>query len=194
MADVDLSKGINSVDDLTGFPVFPEEIKKTNKLARFNTREIWGQLKDKVDEHGVSYKFCIYSGCKYMESSNGVYAGSHDSYKLFSPLIDKIIEAYHGFTPEENHVSNMDASKLSCPPFPPDEAAMIVSTRIRVGRNLEGYPLAPGVSKKQRDEIEQKVQKACATFTGDLKGTYYPLDGMDKKTQDQLIADHFLFK
>ena len=97
MADVDLSKGIKSVDDLTGFPVFPEEIKKTNKLARFNTREIWEQLKDKKDAFGVSYKFCIFSGCKYMESSNGVYAGSHDSYKSFAPIFDKIIEAYHGF-------------------------------------------------------------------------------------------------
>ena len=31
-------------------------------------------------------------------------------------------------------------------------------------------------------------------MTGDLKGTYYPLAGMKKEVQDQLIADHFLFK
>jgi len=83
---------------------------------------------------------------------------------------------------------------LTCPTLPEDEAAMIVSTRIRVGRNLEGYPLGPGVSKKQRDEIMQKVVDACNTFTGDLKGTFYPLEGMSKEVQDQLIADHFLFK
>ena len=29
---------------------------------------------------------------------------------------------------------------------------------------------------------------------GDLKGTYYPLNGMDAATQKQLIDDHFLFK
>ncbi len=39
-----------------------------------------------------------------------------------------------------------------------------------------------------------KVVQACSTFTGDLKGTFYPLEGMDEKTQKQLIADHFLFK
>ena len=71
---------------------------------------------------------------------------------------------------------------------------MIVSTRIRVGRNLESYPLAPGVTKEQRDEIQEKVKKACDTFEGDLKGTFYPLKGMEKETQEQLIADHFLFK
>jgi len=38
------------------------------------------------------------------------------------------------------------------------------------------------------------VVDACNTFTGDLKGTFYPLEGMSKEVQDQLIADHFLFK
>ena len=31
-------------------------------------------------------------------------------------------------------------------------------------------------------------------MTGDLKGTYYPLQGMDSATQKKLIDDHFLFK
>jgi len=39
-----------------------------------------------------------------------------------------------------------------------------------------------------------KVVQACNTFTGDLKGTFYPLDGMSKETQKKLIEDHFLFK
>lgn len=60
---------------------------------------------------------------------------------------------------------------------------MVISTRIRVGRNLDGYPLGPGVTKAQRDEIMTKVVEACSTFTGDLKGTFYPLDGMNKEIQ-----------
>jgi arginine kinase len=75
-----------------------------------------------------------------------------------------------------------------------DDAAMIVSTRIRVGRNLADYPLGPGVSKEQRLEIMEKVTTAAQNFDADLKGTFYPLEGMSKADQDQLIADHFLFK
>lgn len=71
---------------------------------------------------------------------------------------------------------------------------MVVSTRIRVGRNLHGYPLGPGVSKEQRLEIMNKVVDACSKFEGDLAGKFYPLEGMSKEDQDQLIADHFLFK
>jgi len=39
-----------------------------------------------------------------------------------------------------------------------------------------------------------KVIEACKTFEGDLQGTFYPLEGMDKETQQKLIDDHFLFK
>merc|ERR1719453_2723999 len=40
----------------------------------------------------------------------------------------------------------------------------------------------------------ETVVEAATTFEGDLQGKFYPLEGMSKATQDQLIADHFLFK
>ncbi len=190
--DVQCGPHLKSHEELTGFPIFPEGTKSS--VARFNTRNVWEMLRGKKDAHGVPYELCIFSGCKNVDSGIGTYAGSHDSYKTFSLFMDKVIDDYHGHTPGDSHVSDMDASKLDCPPLPDDEAAMIVSTRIRVGRNLDGYPLGPGVSKEQRLEIMQKVVDACNTFTGDLKGTFYPLEGMSKEVQDQLIADHFLFK
>jgi len=39
-----------------------------------------------------------------------------------------------------------------------------------------------------------KVVEACGKFEGDLKGTFYPLEGMDEAVSKQLIDDHFLFK
>ena len=41
----------------------------------------------------------------------------------------------------------MNHEELNCPPFSPEDASMIVSTRIRVGRNLAEFPLGPGVTK-----------------------------------------------
>ena len=158
-ADVKCGSHLKSIDELTGYPLFPEGTKSL--VSRFNTREVWKKYHDKKDAYGVSYKLCIFSGIKNVDSGVGVYAGSHDSYRTFSDLMDKVIQEYHKIKPEDNHVSDMDASKLKCPPLPPDEAKMIVSTRIRVGRNLDGYPLAPGVTKEQRDEIMQKV---CIQF------------------------------
>lgn len=42
--------------------------------------------------------------------------------------------------------------------------------------------------------MEEKVSSTLKSLDGELKGTYYPLTGMDKATQQQLIDDHFLFK
>ena len=42
----------------------------------------------------------------------------------------------------------MDATALQNADFSPEDAAMVISTRIRVGRNLDGYPLGPGVTKE----------------------------------------------
>merc|ERR1719223_16448 len=109
-------------------------------------------------------------------------------------LFDQVILDYHGHKKEDKHVSNMDHTQLVCPPFSEEDAAMIVSTRIRVGRNLAEFPLGPGVTKEQRLEIMNKVVQACETFEGDLKGKFYPLEGMKEEDRAALVNDHFLFK
>lgn len=88
----------------------------------------------------------------------------------------------------------MDFTKLQCPPFSEEDAKMIKSTRIRVGRNLADVPLGPGISDDQRTSVESRVKEALKNMDGDLEGTYYPLTGMSPEVQKQLIDDHFLFK
>ena len=46
--------------------------------------------------------------------------------------------------------------------FDKEAEKQIISTRIRVARNLAGYPLGPGLSQEQRLEIEQKIIEACS--------------------------------
>ena len=109
-------------------------------------------------------------------------------------MMDKIIEQYHGHAKTAKHVSDMDYTKLQCPPFSAADASMIKSTRIRVGRNLAEFPLGPAISREQRNSIEQKVVQACNSFDGELKGTFYSLGSMTDAQRNQLVEDHFLFK
>ncbi|CDW75971.1 arginine kinase [Stylonychia lemnae] len=183
---------LKTAEDVVDYPHFPDGTKSL--LKKHLTPAIWNELKDKQDKHGFTFKQAIFSGCKNTDSGIGVYAGSHDSYAAFAPLMDKIILDYHKHGKSAKHVSDMDASKLKAPPFAPEDAAMIVSTRIRVGRNLADYPLGPGLSKQQRLDIMNTVVKALETFEGDLQGKFYPLQGMSKDVQNKLIEDHFLFK
>jgi protein-arginine kinase len=71
---------------------------------------------------------------------------------------------------------------------------MINSTRIRVARNLAGFPLGTSINREQRLQVEEKVTRALATFDGELKGKYYSLGKMTDAERNSLIADHFLFK
>lgn len=120
-----------------------------------------------------------------------MYAGSAETYTVFSAFFDKIISEYHNHQPEDKHKSDWDVSKLT---FEPLDDRYCVSTRIRVARNLDKYPLGTFISTEQRRQVEQHAVKAFSQFGGDLKGTYYSLGSLSDSQRKQLIADHFLFK
>jgi hypothetical protein len=182
-----------TADELTDFDTFFNKDTKS-ELSKCLTKEIWEEYKDKSCAKGVSFKTCIFSGVKNQDSGIGVYAGSHDSYKCFNKLFDQVIQNYHGHGLTDTHKSGMTSDELVNHELSEEDAARIVSTRIRVGRNLEDFPLGPGVTKEQRLEIMAKVTQAAETFDDDLKGTFYSLEGMSKEDQQKLVDDHFLFK
>jgi len=160
-------------EDITGFVEFPAGTKSL--LCKFLTPDTYKAYKGKKDSCGVSFERMILSGAQNVDSGIGVYAGCHKSYYEMEKLFDPIILDYHGHKKEDKHVSNMDHTQLKCPPFSAEEAALVQSTRIRVGRNLAEFPLGPGISKEQRDKVEKTVSGVLSKMTGELKGKYYPL-------------------
>lgn len=75
----------------------------------------------------------------------------------------------------------------------PDER-YIVSTRIRCGRSIDGIPFNPNMKEEDYITLENTVKEALEKLGGDLKGEYMSLGDMSAEQQQQLIADHFLFK
>lgn len=156
---------------------------------------MWEEFKDKKDASGFPFKMTFYQAL-YTSCHIGLFAGSEDSYKTFAPMFDKVIEDYHKHPVDAKHVSDMNADNLKCDPFTAEEAAHIISTRIRVARNFSGYDLPAHITKEKRLEVMNKIKDATSTFDGDnadLAGQLYPLEGMDQATKQQLIDDHFLF-
>jgi len=173
------------------YPKFPKDCKSL--LCKYLSEDLFEQLKDKQTSNGFTLEQAINSGVKNIDSGIGVYAGDKESYSVFAALFDKIIEDYHGFTRDDAHKSNLNPDDLSAP-NPDPEGKYIVSTRIRVGRNMDNMPLGPSISKEQRDKVEASVVEGLSLLDGELSGNYYPLLGMSKEIQDKLIEDHFLFK
>ncbi|MFT5676887.1 MAG: arginine kinase [Paraglaciecola sp.] len=173
------------------YPDFTAEYKSL--MAKNLTKDVFEQLKYVVTEHGFSLKNAINSGLKNPDSGIGVYAGDEQSYTCFAPLFDPIIKQYHGLSHNELHETELNPARINArDPDPRNQ--YIISTRIRVGRNLEGMPLGPAISKAQRDQVEACIVTALNALSSPLAGSYYPLTGMNATVQSQLINDHFLFK
>ncbi|MBE9549342.1 MAG: arginine kinase [Proteobacteria bacterium] len=177
--------------ELNEFPIFPEDC--ASLLSKHLSRAVFAKLKNRQTANGFSLQQAINSGIQNPDSGIGIYAGDEESYTTFAGLFDPIIAEYHGFSKTDRHRSNLNPADLHAP-NPDPENQYIVSTRIRVGRNIAGLPLGPAISTEQRNQLEQQVSAVLNGLQGKLAGSYYPLQGMGEKDRNQLIADHFLFK
>ncbi|KAI3413916.1 hypothetical protein GPALN_011390 [Globodera pallida] len=176
-----------------------QDAKDCNSLLKKHfTAEVKDKLKFKKTKLGATLYDVIRSGVKNLDSGVGVYAADAESYKLFAPLFDPVINEYHGgFGPNAKHPpTDFGENRLSELKDLDPEGKYIISTRIRCGRSLLGYPFNPLLMRDDYLIMQQKVQMALENLQDDpeIGGTYYQLEGMTKEVQSKLIADHFLFK
>merc|ERR1711962_660769 len=170
---------------------FPEIKSKDSLVAKHVTPSVWEKLSCAVTKtSGFTLAKAIACAVEFDNQHCGIYAGDWDSYKVFADVFDPLIQDYHGISPDAVHTSDMDASKIK---GNIDPTAPVHSTRIRVGRSIDGFGLSPGITKEQRLGVENLMKKAFANLKGDLAGTYFPLTGMGEKVRQQLVDDHFLF-
>ncbi|PCJ47161.1 MAG: arginine kinase [Moraxellaceae bacterium] len=166
----------------------------TALAKKYLTAEVLGKLAQVRAECGFGIEDIVRSGVDNPDSSIGAYAGDEDCYGKFAPLFDPIINDYHGYAADASHHSNFDINSLMNMEDMDPSGEVIISTRIRVARNIKGFPFPPALSTDDRAVIEEKVVAALNNLQGELSGTYYPLVEMREETRIQLTEDHFLFK
>ncbi|GAB6023585.1 hypothetical protein CHUAL_008356 [Chamberlinius hualienensis] len=163
-------------------------------LKKYLSKEVFDSVKGLKTGMGASLLDVIQSGVANLDSGVGIYAPDAESYTLFAPLFNPIIEDYHGgFKSTDKHPAKDWGDVDTFGDLDP-EGSYIISTRVRCGRSLQGYPFNPCLTEAQYVEMEQKVSGTLSSLTDELKGVYYPLTGMTKEVQQKLIDDHFLFK
>lgn len=78
-----------------------------------------------------------------LDSGVGIYAPDAESYTLFKELFDPVIQDYHGgFKPTDKHPAS-DWGDLNTLVDLDPSGQFVVSTRVRCGRSLQGYPFNP---------------------------------------------------
>jgi len=125
----------------------------------------------------------------------GIHAADLESYTDFHEVFNPVIEGYHkGFKiASSKHVTDLSASKITID-LSPAAKKRIVSTRMRVARNLAMFPLNPGGTLESRLNIAALMDKVFATLGGDMKGQFYRHTTMTPAEEKQLVDDHFLFR
>ncbi len=170
------------------------EKKHQSLMKKHHTESVKKNLAGVSTPHGFTLDDAIRSGVENEDSGVGIYAGDEESYVLFSEIFDPVIEEYHGgYKPTDMHTADLDSEKLIADSIDPD-GTFVVSTRIRVGRNLKGTGFSPAIKQDERREVEQNVVNALSTLSGELSGEYYPILGMNEEIRERLVTDHFLFK
>jgi creatine kinase len=162
------------------------------------TKEIWNKYKDKKTSTGGSLWDCIKSGILCPDSKMGAYLCDRESVDLYQELFEPMIKQYFNtnqYHPECNFgdLESEDIKELLDLKRLDTDGTMIKSTRVRVARNLDGYPYAASLTDKQRCEVESKIADGVKKFTGDLAGTYTTLGDYTAEQQLQMVENHILF-
>lgn len=166
--------------------------------------EIYEQLKDSKTSKGVTLARCIKTGIDNkghpVLKSLGAVAGDAESYDIFAPLFDRLIERRHGKVPSESSKrGRRTLTTESAEPF----GGYVISCKVSASRNIEEFPFPPAATRQDREEVEQIIVQSAAAMEGSLRGQYYPLagsrsypskpGGMSMDEEKMLADDHLLF-
>lgn len=159
--------------DLSSLQSFMAEALRENP-------SVYAALKDKITENGVPFGKIIKPGvdCKCLWSFSGVVAGDAQSYDTFKELFDPIIEKCHKSwsTSHSQQPSDLDVTKIVDSKIDP-AGKYLVSTCVRVARNLGALCFLPFCSSAERREVERITTKALLQIQGESQGGYLPLCG-----------------
>lgn len=148
-----------------------------------------------MTKHGATLAHMV-RNCAYNPRAICPRTGEAECYQIFMDYLDAVIRDYHGVQDATFKHPPPTFGELDKLPFGNVDPSgkYVVSTRVRVGRSVEGYLFPTIMGKDERLELEEKISTALKGLTGEHAGTYYPLTGMNEATRKQLVDDHFLFK
>lgn len=150
-------------------------------LTRFLDDAQRDALSKRVTSNGVRLEDVIRSGQRHPDSSIGIYAPDFQSYEVFRELFDPIL--LHFRAP-----SQCDRNG----PIHLNRKA-VVSTRIRVARNLAGHVFPAGMSRSERLTVEAKITRACEALAPEFQGWIRKLGDIPRHRLDAMISRRLAF-
>lgn len=183
-----------------------EAIKESNPdnlAVKHFDRAYYDSLSDE-DKAGLLQ--CINSGIENPDSGMGCYAMQPSDYDRFKPFFSKVLAGYHKVSEDAQHKNDWSLEGVEGIPEGGklDLAALglpELSMRVRVGRNLQEFPLPGAMTKEDRVNMEAKMCKAFDKLAAmeQFGGHYNSLtpghENFINESQYQALVDsHIMFK
>jgi len=165
---------------------------KISLTQKYLPADCWKWLSVKTS-HGTTIYDCCKSALENPDSSVGLYAPDAECYDTFSEIFYPTIAEYHKVDVSTLKSVHDLGNAEELEDLPENMASQIVSTRVRVGRTVKGFPMAGKLNREQRLALEAKIKEALSKLTGELAGTYQSLTDMTKEAKDALIEEHILY-
>ncbi|MBU0971391.1 MAG: arginine kinase [Proteobacteria bacterium] len=159
-------------------------------VKQYLTPKVYEQLACLKTRTGFTLDAAIQSGLCNPDSHIGIYAGDAEAYSLFAPLLDPIVHAYHAVEDPFEHRPGLDPIRLA--PLDPDKN-FIVSSRIRVARNLKGFSFPCHIGDRERRQVEALVSQALQKMPREIDGSYFSFKDLDRSRMQEFLSRKLAF-
>ncbi|KAI0980777.1 hypothetical protein GJ496_010881 [Pomphorhynchus laevis] len=150
---------------------YPKFFSHYNSMSKCLTEKLYSQLSDRVSKSGFTVDNCIQPGIDSPGSADkpevGVISGDEDCFDTFRPLYDAVLKDFCNFHETTSH-SNKPWIHKQFGNLP--EA--VQSVRIRLSRNISGYPFTSHISRAGRRALERTIIDALKKSSTDMTGQY----------------------
>jgi arginine kinase len=172
-----------------GFDELNSDAEKKSLLKTLLTKDILDQLKEKKTIFKGTLLDCVQSGLEIQDTPIGVFACDAEAYTVFGPLFEPLIENIHDFKKDSKHpaLDWGDVCKI------PELDESVISIKIQCIRSIDCFPFAANMNMDHYEEIMRKIMTVTKCMSGDFKGKFYPLEGMDKDVKKMLIDGGIVF-
>lgn len=159
-------------------------------VVKHLSKDVLKTLELKETNSGFTLEKAIQSCMANPDSAIGIYAGDAESYQTFAPLFDPIIQEYHNSPKGKKQFHDLQAVDL-CDPDP--EKRFIISSRIRVARNLQGFNFTNHIDLASRKHLEKRIIGALVQLPGELKGEYHSFSSLHEEEVQELRKQKLFF-
>ena len=159
----------------------PTPHKPLSLLTRYLDDALKAELSTRVTPGGVRLADVTRSGLCHPDSAVGVYAPDSHSYGVFHELFEPILQHFRA----PSLPLGEDLACLS--------PASVVSTRIRVARNLAGHAFTAGMSRSERLSVQAKIVRACGALAPPFEGWVTGLTDIPSHRLDAMVARRLAF-